>query len=66
MTKAARAARKRHVVLWQRFKHSQSYNDLVEYRVARKLAAREYTEAKRSYELNLAKEIATKPKSFHA
>jgi hypothetical protein len=66
MNKAARAARKRKVAMWQRYKHTQSYEDLVEYKLARKQAAREYREAKRSFELNLAKEIATNPKSFYA
>jgi hypothetical protein len=44
MNKAARATRKRKVVKWQRFKLSQSYNDLAEYRLARKQAARAYRE----------------------
>jgi hypothetical protein len=48
------------------FKQSQSYNDLVEYRFATKQAAREYSGAKQSFELNLAKVTVTNSKSFYA
>jgi Reverse transcriptase (RNA-dependent DNA polymerase) len=52
--------------MWQRYKQTQSYEDLVEYKLAREQVAREYREAKQLFELNLAKEIATNPKSFYA
>jgi hypothetical protein len=61
-----KAARKRKFVMWQRYKQTQSYEDLVEFRLARNQAAREYREAKRSFEINLAKEIATNRKSFYS
>jgi hypothetical protein len=66
MNKAARAARKCKVAMWQRYKQTQSFEGLVEYKLARKQAAREHRGAKRSFELHLAKGIATKPKSFYA
>jgi hypothetical protein len=60
MNKAARAARKRKVAMWQRYKQTQSYEDLVECKLARKQVAREHREGKRSFELNLAKEMFVK------
>jgi predicted RNA-binding protein YlxR (DUF448 family) len=49
-----------------RYRESQTYNDLVEYRIAQKKAGKGYKKAKKQFERNLAKDIKSNPKSFYA
>ena len=52
--------------MWIRYRESQSYNDLVEYRIAQNKAVKEYRKTKREFERNLAKNIKSNPRSFYA
>ena len=47
--------------MWIRYRESQSYKDLVEYRIAQNKAVNEYRKAKREFERNLAKNIKSNP-----
>lgn len=66
MNRGARIARKKKLNKWKQFRDSGSYNDLVEYNLARKLADREYRKAKRVFEEKVADEVKSNPKSFYA
>ena len=46
--------------MWNRYRESKSYNDLVEYKIAQIKAVKEYKKAKRQYERNLTKDIRSK------
>ena len=46
MNRAARSARKYKSRMWIRFRESQSYNELVEYRIAQNKAVKEYRKVK--------------------
>jgi hypothetical protein len=48
------------------YRESGSYNDLVEYKLARKLVEKEYRKAKRVFEEKVANEVKSNPKSFYA
>ena len=52
--------------MWIRYRASQSYNDLVEYKIAQNKAVKEYRKAKKQFERKLAKDIKSNPKSFYA
>jgi hypothetical protein len=51
---------------WKQYRETGSYNDLVEYKLARKLAERQYRKAKRVFEEKVANEVKSNPKSFYA
>ena len=66
MNRAASSAKKYEPRMWIRFRESQSYNDLVEYRIAQNKAVKEYRKAKGEFGRNLAKNIKSNPRSFYA
>ena len=66
MNKSANSARKYKTRMWDRYRQSKSYNDLVEYKIAQNKAVKEYRKAKRQFERKLAKDIKSNPKSFYA
>jgi ribonuclease P/MRP protein subunit RPP40 len=66
MNRAAKVARRRKVNKWKQYRESGSYNDLVEYKLAAKMAEREYRKAKRVFEEKVASEVKSNPKSFYA
>ena len=49
MNRPASSARKYKSRMWNRFRESQSYNDLVEYRIAQNKAVKEYRKAIREF-----------------
>jgi hypothetical protein len=51
--------------VWDRYRDSQSYNDLVEYRIAQKKAGKEY-KARKQLERNLVQHTKSNPKGFYA
>ena len=66
MNRTAISARKYKSRMWIRYRESQSYNDLVEYRMAQHKVVKEYRKAKREFERNLVKNIKSNPRSFYA
>ena len=66
MNKAANSARKYKSRMWNRYRQSKTYNDLVEYKIAQNRAVKEYRKAKKQFEKKLAKDIRSNPKSFYA
>ena len=66
MNRAASSARKYKSRMWIRFRESQSFNDLVEYKIAQNKAVKEYRKAKKEFERNLVKNIKSNPRSFYA
>ena len=66
MNKTARVARKYKSRMWTRYRESQTYNDLVEYKRAQNEAVKEYKRAKKQFERKLSKNIRMNPKSFYS
>jgi hypothetical protein len=66
MNKDAKLARKTKFKMWKRFQQTKSYNDLVEYKIARVRATKIYKNARKSFETKLANEVKNNPKSFYA
>jgi hypothetical protein len=48
INRAAKVARRKKVNKWKQYRESGSYNDLVEYKLAKNMAEREYRKAKKS------------------
>jgi hypothetical protein len=57
MNRAAKVDRRKKVNKWKQYRESGSYNDLVEYKLAKKLAERKYRKAKRVFEEKVANEV---------
>jgi hypothetical protein len=66
MTKAVKRARNYKVKKWKEYRSSGEYNDLVEYKIARNKADKEYRKAKRIFEERIADNVKTNPKGFYA
>jgi hypothetical protein len=66
MNKEAKLARKTKFKMWKTFQQTKSYNDLVEYKIARVRATKIYKKARKSFETKLANEVKNNPKSFYA
>jgi ribonuclease P/MRP protein subunit RPP40 len=66
MTREAKRARKYKVNKWKEYRISGDYNDLVEYKLARKRADKEYRKAKRIFEERIADNVKSNPKGFYA
>ena len=52
--------------MWKRYSRSKTYNDEVEYKRARNAVTSVYMNAKRNFEIKLAKNIKTNPKAFYS
>jgi len=66
MSKRARCLRKSKLFWWKRYRISQDYNDLLEYKRVRNMATAEYRNAKKAFELKLATSIKNDSKSFYS
>ena len=66
MNKSASSAMKYKSRMWNRYRESKSYDDLVEYKIAQNKAVKEYRRTKRKFERNLAKDIRSNSKGFYA
>jgi hypothetical protein len=66
MNRAALRARRHKLNKWHQYRLSGSYNDRVEYNLARRKADREYRRARGAFESRVAAEVGSNPKSFYA
>lgn len=66
MHKEAKLARKTKIKMWKRFQQTKSYDDLMEYKIARDKATKVNRNAKKRFEIKLANEVKQIPKRFHA
>jgi len=66
MNKSVNSARKYESRIWNIYRQSKSYNDLLEYKIAQNKAVKEYRKAKHKFERKLSRDIMSNPKSFYA
>ena len=66
MNRVTKSARKYKSRMWDRYRQSKSYNDLVEYRRSQNKAVKEYRKAKKQFEKKLARDVKNNPKNFFA
>jgi len=66
MNKSANSARKYKSRMWNRYRQSKSYKDLVEYKIVQNKTVKEYRKTTQKIERKLAMNIKSNPKSFYA
>ena len=66
MNRKARRARNVKVNMWKKYAETRTYNDYVEYKIARNRANREFKSAKRRFEKRLCNNIKNNPKGFYS
>jgi hypothetical protein len=66
MNNSAKRARNTKTRLWKKYKETQTYNDLIEYKLAQKRATKEFKKAKRNFEKRICKDIKQNPRSFYS